>query len=100
MPERESPAPASPLLGAHMSIAGGFHNAVDAAARAGCGTVQVFTKNNNQWAARPITDDQVGAFRGALDRTGITRPSCASPATARSRNCSCSGRRSSSGKAP
>ena len=42
-----------PLLGAHMSVAGGFHNAVDAAAEHGMECVQIFTKNNNQWQARP-----------------------------------------------
>ena len=39
-----------PLLGAHMSIAGGYHNAADRRAEHGCDTVQLFTKNNNQWA--------------------------------------------------
>jgi endonuclease IV len=34
-----------PLFGAHMSIAGGCHNAVAEARRHGCGTVQIFTKN-------------------------------------------------------
>ena len=33
-----------PLLGAHMSIAGGYYKAVEAAAEAGCDCVQVFTK--------------------------------------------------------
>jgi deoxyribonuclease-4 len=34
-----------PLFGAHMSVAGGLHNAVLAAQKYGCGTVQLFTKN-------------------------------------------------------
>ena len=33
------------ILGAHMSIAGGYHKAVEAAAKAGCDCVQIFTKN-------------------------------------------------------
>ena len=54
-----------PILGAHMSIAGGYYKAVETAARCGCDCVQVFTKNNNQWRAKPITDDDVERFRGA-----------------------------------
>ena len=37
-------------------------------------TVQIFTKNNNQWAGKPLTDDDVRLFREALQRTGVTRP--------------------------
>lgn len=57
-----------------MSIAGGYYKAVDAAAKAGCNCVQLFTKNNNQWRAKPITDDDVRRFREALDEHGITHP--------------------------
>ncbi len=34
-----------PLFGAHMSIAGGYHNAVQAAQKHGCPAVQLFTMN-------------------------------------------------------
>ena len=34
-----------PRIGAHMSIAGGYYKAVDAAADLGMETVQLFTKN-------------------------------------------------------
>ena len=59
------------ILGAHMSIAGGYFKAVDAATKAGCDCVQLFTKNNNQWRAKPITDDDVEKFRAALAEHGI-----------------------------
>lgn len=62
------------ILGAHMSIAGGYYKAVEAAQRAGCDCVQVFTKNNNQWRAKPILDDDVERFRAALDEHGIKHP--------------------------
>jgi len=62
------------ILGAHMSIAGGYFKAVLAAQKAGCDCVQVFTKNNNQWRAKPITDDDVEKFRSALDECGIAHP--------------------------
>jgi deoxyribonuclease-4 len=47
---------------------------VERAATAGCQCVQLFTKNNNQWYARPITDEEVAAFRGALLRHNISHP--------------------------
>ncbi len=63
-----------PILGAHMSIAGGYYKAIDAGKECGCDCVQVFTKNNNQWRAKPITDDDVRLFREAIERTGIVAP--------------------------
>ncbi|MEQ8837636.1 MAG: deoxyribonuclease IV [Lacipirellulaceae bacterium] len=63
-----------PILGAHMSIAGGYYKAVDAAKAAGCDCVQVFTKNNNQWRAKPITEKEVERFQEALAVHGITNP--------------------------
>jgi len=63
-----------PLLGAHMSIAGGYYKAVNAAAEFGMETVQLFTKNNNQWRAKPITDDDVRRFQEAVEETGIQKP--------------------------
>jgi len=63
-----------PLLGAHMSIAGGYYKAVLAAAELKMDCVQIFTKNNNQWRAKPLTDDDVARFQQALDETGIQMP--------------------------
>jgi deoxyribonuclease-4 len=63
-----------PILGAHMSIAGGYDKAVEAAHRAGCDCVQLFLKNNNQWRARPINPAEVERFRTALAELGITHP--------------------------
>ncbi len=57
-----------------MSIAGGYYKAVDEAARFGMDTVQVFTKNNNQWRAKELTDDDAAKFRSALRRLNIKRP--------------------------
>ena len=36
--------------------------------------MQLFTKNNNQWAGKPLTDEDVRLFREAIARTGIQRP--------------------------
>ncbi|MEZ6093340.1 MAG: deoxyribonuclease IV [Pirellulaceae bacterium] len=63
-----------PKFGSHMSIAGGYYKAVEAAAACHCDVVQLFTKNNNQWRAKPITDEDCRLFREALDKHGITDP--------------------------
>jgi len=63
-----------PLLGAHMSIAGGYFKAVQAAAELKMDCVQIFTKNNNQWKAKPLTDEDVRLFREAIDEHGIHKP--------------------------
>ncbi len=63
-----------PLFGSHLSIAGGYYKAVDAAAELGLQTVQLFTKNNNQWKGKPLADDDIRRFRDAVERTGILRP--------------------------
>jgi deoxyribonuclease-4 len=55
-----------PLFGSHLSIAGGYFKAAVEAARLGFDAVQIFTKNNNQWAGKPITDDDVTKFQEAL----------------------------------
>jgi deoxyribonuclease IV len=57
-----------------MSMAGGHHLAVHAAHKIGFATVQVFTKSNNQWKAKPLTDTDVAAFRDALAETGVSDP--------------------------
>ena len=44
-----------PLFGAHMSIAGGYYRAIESALAYGCETVQLFTKNSNQWKAKELT---------------------------------------------
>jgi deoxyribonuclease-4 len=62
------------ILGAHMSIAGGYYKAVIAANNAGCDCVQVFTKNNNQWRAKPITDDDATRFVEAMKEHSIADP--------------------------
>src|SRR5207249_10007623 len=60
-------------LGAHMSIAGGLHLALERGRAVGCGAVQIFLKNQRQWAAKPMTDEDVRAFASARRRTGIRR---------------------------
>jgi deoxyribonuclease-4 len=63
-----------PILGAHQSIAGGYYKAVEHARRTGCDCVQLFTKNNNQWRAKPISDEEAQRFREALKALKIEHP--------------------------
>ncbi len=60
-----------PLIGAHMSIAGGVFNAILAGEEAGCRTVQLFNKSSNQWAAKTLTDKEVEQFQDEAARTKI-----------------------------
>lgn len=72
--ERSELAPVVPegvRLGAHMSIAGGYFLAVEEAVRAGCTALQIFTKGNNQWRAKPLTDEDVRLFRDARAEHGL-----------------------------
>ena len=59
------------LLGAHMSIAGGLHLALERGRDVGCSVVQIFLKNQRQWTARPYPDSAVREFRAAWKSTGI-----------------------------
>ncbi|MEZ6067801.1 MAG: deoxyribonuclease IV [Planctomycetaceae bacterium] len=63
-----------PLFGSHLSIAGGYHKAADAAGALGMQTVQIFTKNNNQWQGKPLTDDDVRLFKASVERQGLRIP--------------------------
>ena len=50
------------LLGAHMSIAGGAHLAIERACSINCTAMQIFVKNNMQWFARPLSTEEIRAF--------------------------------------
>ena len=63
--------PAADELGAHMSIAGGLPLALTRGHALGCSAVQIFVKNQRQWAARPLGADEARAFRDARRATGI-----------------------------
>ena len=54
-----------------MSAAGGCHNALREAQKRRCDTVQLFTKNANQWSARDFTPEEVKLFRDTLRDSGL-----------------------------
>jgi len=58
-------------LGAHMSIAGGVHNALDAAGKINCTAVQLFTKSNNRWKSKDLTEQDINLFNEYREKTKI-----------------------------
>ncbi len=59
-----------PLFGAHMSIAGGPHNALLRGRSICCDCIQMFTRNANRWEAKPLTEEEVARFRATREETG------------------------------
>ncbi len=45
-----------------MSISGGFDQAIKDGHQIGCTAIQIFTKSNRQWAAKPIATQEIEAF--------------------------------------
>ncbi len=60
-----------PLLGAHMSIAGGLHTAFERADRVACTAMQIFTKNSNQWREPTISAEDVAKYREAENNSKV-----------------------------
>jgi len=58
-------------LGAHMSISGGLHLAIDRAVAAGCNVVQIFTRNSNQWRGKPVSEADAALFRSKFAASGL-----------------------------
>jgi len=58
-------------LGAHMSIAGGLHLAIDRAVAAGCGVLQIFTRNSNQWKGKPVSEPDTALFKEKFAASGL-----------------------------
>ena len=60
-----------PLLGAHVSTSGGVDKAPVNGKDLGCTAIQVFTRNQMQWRARPLSDSETAGFREGLKKYGI-----------------------------
>ncbi len=58
-------------LGSHVSTAGGVLKAFERASAVGARAIQIFTKNNFQWAASPLPAEDAGRFREMLEETGL-----------------------------
>ncbi|MCK4657756.1 MAG: deoxyribonuclease IV, partial [candidate division Zixibacteria bacterium] len=60
-----------PLIGAHMSISGGVHNAIKSGDALNCRALQIFTKNSNQWKAKVLTEEDIEKFTQAREASSI-----------------------------
>ena len=59
-----------PLVGAHMSIAGGLHLAFEQISKIEGQALQIFTRNQRQWRAKPLTAEEIEPFRQARSAWG------------------------------
>ena len=63
--------PPGVLLGAHTSTSGGVSQSVARAQGLGFTAAQIFVKNNKQWFAPPLAEEEVAHFRVARKESGI-----------------------------
>ncbi len=61
------------MFGSHLSIAGSMVNALHEGERLGLGTVQIFTKNQQQWKVKPLDPGVVRDWRAEVARLGWDR---------------------------
>lgn len=59
-------------IGAHVSASGGLENAPRNAHRIGATAFALFTKNQRQWMAKPLTEAEIASFRAACAELGYT----------------------------
>ena len=59
------------FVGAHVSAAGGVENAPLNARKIGARAFALFTKNQKQWQAKPLTEASIAAFKKNLAAAGI-----------------------------
>ncbi len=59
-----------PFLGAHESIAGGLHLAFKRIQQVGGESLQIFTRNQRQWKAAPLSTDEIAEFTHAWNEAG------------------------------
>jgi deoxyribonuclease-4 len=61
------------MFGSHLSITGGMHNALLEAERLGFSTVQVFTKNQQQWKCKPLDAQTCACWKTERHRLKFKR---------------------------
>lgn len=59
-------------IGAHVSAAGGVKNAPFNAKKIGASAFALFTKNQKQWKAKDLSDDDINSFKAAMEENGYT----------------------------
>ncbi|MDO9527983.1 MAG: deoxyribonuclease IV [Syntrophales bacterium] len=61
----------NPLLGAHISIAGGIEKSLLRGYDLGCNTIQIFTKNSRGWREKQLENLEIDNFHETKKKTGI-----------------------------
>ncbi len=59
-------------IGAHVSAAGGVENAPVRAEEIGATAFALFTKNQRQWKAKPLTEENITKFKQRVDERGFS----------------------------
>jgi deoxyribonuclease-4 len=60
----------SKYIGAHVSASGGVENAPINAHEIGATAFALFTKNQRQWVAKPLTEESIAAFKANCEKYG------------------------------
>jgi deoxyribonuclease-4 len=75
--EKEGPGPPAsgrlrhPLIGAHVSPAGGLPKAIERGLERDCRAIQIFNQSPRMWRPTVFADDAIAAFREAMDGSQI-----------------------------
>jgi deoxyribonuclease-4 len=59
------------LVGAHVPVTGGLARAPENGRAIGADAIQIFTRNQMQWRARPLEQAEVDAFRASFAASGV-----------------------------
>src|SRR5271168_2144177 len=71
MAQSEASYSARMLIGAHVSPAGGLAKAIERGVQRGCRAIQIFNQSPRMWRATVYGEDDVAAFREAMDTSPI-----------------------------
>lgn len=60
------------FVGAHVSASGGLYTAAENAAAIGANAFALFTKNQRQWVAKPLSYEEIQKFKESCSRHGFS----------------------------
>ncbi|MFI3264765.1 MAG: deoxyribonuclease IV [Rikenellaceae bacterium] len=59
-------------IGAHVSVSGGLENGPKNGAAISANAIAIFTKNQRQWSAPPLTEEIISTFKTECEKAGLT----------------------------
>lgn len=62
-----------PLIGTHVSAAGGLFKAVERADALKCESMQLFTSNQLQWKSKELSSEEIKDFKNALEKSKVLK---------------------------